>query len=470
MAAAASAARVGVGPGPSVLAAELDRFRLVHARLVDAMADAVAAVCGELDLAVRSERDTEAGDGVSARVADRRTRPGSLRWRRAVSRGRSLGSTGLVAGITALPSPPGDVGVLRAAASRLRRAEHAARATGGLRGRLTTALPVVWTGAAAEAAVHESAELTRRCTSSLSGLSAAAAALERYAGTLEHTQHDVRRLQHEWDRAVDEHEHIAALVRLSAGGDLEAARLLVRLAEEHDAVKARLSQRHAELDQDLTRAATLTAAMLAALDDAALARGAEPTSAALRERLIHDLPIATGAAAAAETETGGGRGCPGRATSPDTGVGRHRDPGLGPRPGATTRAAHGRTASTPRRSSRRLGVDGVHRLVVTLGDAAARIGVDVTREAVATLGALLLTAARRRPAGSRDARRHGRSTPPRRFLRDDLVASLSRVVGDDSTRTRATGLLGRRPARRRRTAGGVVDAPPVGAAAPSRRG
>ena len=59
VAAAASAARGGVGPRASVLAAELDRFRLVHARLVDAMADAVAAVCGELDLAVRSERDTE---------------------------------------------------------------------------------------------------------------------------------------------------------------------------------------------------------------------------------------------------------------------------------------------------------------------------------------------------------------------------------------------------------------------------
>lgn len=355
-----------------------------------------------------------------------------------MSRGRSLGSTGLVAGITALPSPPGDVGVLRAAASRLRRAEHAARATGSLRGRLATALPVVWTGAAAEAAVHESAELTRRCTSSLSGLSAAAAALERYAGTLEHTQHDVRRLQHEWDRAVDEHEHIAALVRLSAGCHLETARLLVRLAEEHDAVKARLSQRHAELDQDLTRAATLTAAMLAALDDAALARGAEPTSAALRERLIHDLPIATGAAAAAETR---------RVAVADAQAARRLLT-----PGSGVSATPASVLDLVRRLERHtgdpvhaqalieeLGVDGVHRLVLTLGDARGGVGVDVTREAVATLGALLLTAAAPPPDGSRDPRTARQVDSSAAFLRDDLVASLSRVVGDDSTRTRATG-------------------------------
>jgi hypothetical protein len=59
VAAATSAARVGLGPRTSVLAVELDRFRLVHARLLDAMADAVAALCGELDLAMHSERDVE---------------------------------------------------------------------------------------------------------------------------------------------------------------------------------------------------------------------------------------------------------------------------------------------------------------------------------------------------------------------------------------------------------------------------
>ncbi len=59
VAAASAAARSGVGAGQPGLTAEIDRFRLVHAQLVDAMADAVTALRGGLDLAVRSERDTE---------------------------------------------------------------------------------------------------------------------------------------------------------------------------------------------------------------------------------------------------------------------------------------------------------------------------------------------------------------------------------------------------------------------------
>ena len=59
VAAASAAARCAVGTGQPGLAAEIDRFRLVHAHLVDAMADAVTALRGGLDLAVRSERDTE---------------------------------------------------------------------------------------------------------------------------------------------------------------------------------------------------------------------------------------------------------------------------------------------------------------------------------------------------------------------------------------------------------------------------
>ena len=59
VAAASAMARSGVGSGQAGLTAEIDRFRLVHARLLDAMADAVAALCGELDLAVQSDREVE---------------------------------------------------------------------------------------------------------------------------------------------------------------------------------------------------------------------------------------------------------------------------------------------------------------------------------------------------------------------------------------------------------------------------
>jgi hypothetical protein len=59
VAAASAAARSVVGSEEAGLAAEIDRFRLVHARLLDAMADAVAALCGELRLAVQGDRETE---------------------------------------------------------------------------------------------------------------------------------------------------------------------------------------------------------------------------------------------------------------------------------------------------------------------------------------------------------------------------------------------------------------------------
>jgi len=59
VAAAAAAARSAAGSGQPGLSAEIDRFRLVHATLVDAMADAVTSLCGGLDLAVRQGRDTE---------------------------------------------------------------------------------------------------------------------------------------------------------------------------------------------------------------------------------------------------------------------------------------------------------------------------------------------------------------------------------------------------------------------------
>jgi hypothetical protein len=116
-----------------------------------------------------------------------------------VSRARPTGADtpigSATSGAGALPVPPGDAGTLRVAALQLRRASHAAHATGVLDGRLATALPHVWTGSAAQAAVQESTELARRCRSVLLHLPAAATALERHAAVLEHTQHAVGRLQ-----------------------------------------------------------------------------------------------------------------------------------------------------------------------------------------------------------------------------------------------------------------------------------
>jgi hypothetical protein len=51
--------QTGIGWAPTGLATELDRFGVVHALLLDAMADALAALCGGLDLAVRGDRATE---------------------------------------------------------------------------------------------------------------------------------------------------------------------------------------------------------------------------------------------------------------------------------------------------------------------------------------------------------------------------------------------------------------------------
>ena len=59
VAAATAAARQALGPQASPLSAELDRFRLVHAHLVDAMAEAFSALAGGLDLAVEGARVAE---------------------------------------------------------------------------------------------------------------------------------------------------------------------------------------------------------------------------------------------------------------------------------------------------------------------------------------------------------------------------------------------------------------------------
>ena len=193
------------GSGQPGLAAEIDRFRLVHARLVDAMADAVTALCGGLDLAVRSERDTElaaasALGSVAGTLARRVVRRGAV-----VSRARPTGADGrpgsATSGSAALPLPPGDAGAAAGGRGRSCAGRPTRRTPPAvLRGRLATALPLVWTGSAAEAAVQESTELARRCSSVLLHLPAAATALERHAAVLEHTQHAVGRLQREWDR------------------------------------------------------------------------------------------------------------------------------------------------------------------------------------------------------------------------------------------------------------------------------
>jgi hypothetical protein len=89
-----------------------------------------------------------------------------------------------------------------------------------------------------------------------------------------------------------------------------------------------------------------------------------------------------------------------------------------------------------------LGVSGVTRLVVVLADARGEVGVDLTRQAVGALGVTLLTAvAPHWTAGTspRDARTARQLESAAALLSDDLVAALGQVVGDDATRSRATG-------------------------------
>jgi hypothetical protein len=346
-----------------------------------------------------------------------------------------------IPGFAALPSPPGDADALRAAAAALRRAAHTAHATAILRGRLATALPLVWTGSAAEAAVHESAELACRCASALLHLPVAASAFERYAALLEHTQRAVGRLQRAWDRAVEQHQVSVAAVRLRVGTDLEAAGLLMRLAEEHEAGLVRLSRQHAELRQEVDRAATHAAAALAALDDEALPPGREPTSTALRDRLIHGLPLSSGAAAegairrAAGSDAEGLRRLLTMKPPQSAAVSGLRD---------AVGAIEGRTGDVRYAQAfvEALGVDGLDRLVLALSS--SDVAVDVSRQVIGALGALLLTAVAPRASAEHDAGTARRLDSRAALLRDDLVASLSRVVGVDSTTTRATGywLLG----------------------------
>ncbi len=347
----------------------------------------------------------------------------------------------LISGSAALPSPPGDTDALRGAAGALRRAAHTAHTTATLRGRLTTVLPLVWTGSAAEAAVHESAELARRCAETLLHLPAAASAIERYAALLDDTQHAVVRLQRHWDRDVEQHLLTVAAVRLRIGTDLEAVSLLVRLAEEHEAALVRLSGQHAELRQEVDRAATRAAAALAALDDEALPLGIDLASTALRDRLIHGLPLASGAAAEEAIR---------RVAGADA-EGLRRLLAVGPPQSATVsalrdflRAVEGRTGDARYAQAfvEALGVDGLGRLVLALGG--SDVAVDVSRQAIGALGVLLLAAVAPGDSVEHDAGTARRLDSTAALLGDDLVASLSRVVGADSTTTRATGywLLG----------------------------
>ncbi|HET7800929.1 MAG TPA: hypothetical protein VFL38_10930, partial [Humibacillus xanthopallidus] len=354
-----------------------------------------------------------------------------------VSRGHSPGSGGSVSGAGALPAPPGDAATLRRAAVRLRRAEQTAQATGSLRGRLVTVLPQVWSGAAADAAVAESAELVHRCTSAVGRLSEAAVALERYAGALEDSQQSVRALQHEWDRATEAHEHMVAAVRLRVGADLDAGRLLVRLDEEQQGVMARLSRRHAELVEELERAALRATVALASLNDEGLPRSLDPRPTSLRDRLVHGLPIASGAARASDVRASAIAGAAAARRLLARGAGSVTPPEVGDL--VRTLQEHRGDPLYAQAFVEEVGVDGVNRLVVLLSDAAATTGLDLTRQAVGELGSVLLTAVAPTRSRGRDGRTSRQVESAAALLRDDLVASLGEVVGDDSTRSRVTG-------------------------------
>ena len=322
---------------------------------------------------------------------------------------------------------------------KLRRASHVAHGTGLLGGRLTTALPLVWTGSAAEAAVQESTELAHRCRSVLLHLPAAATALERHAAVLEDSQHAVRRLQHEWDRAVEQHHLTVAAVRLRLGTDPDAPRLLERLEEEHQAGLVRLSRQHAALEQDLDQSATRAAAVLAALDDETLPLGTTPTRIALRDRLIDGLPLASGASAAADITAAAVADAEDmrRLLLSTTSSGHARSSTL-----HDLLLSVGARGSEPRYAQafvEALGVNGVGRLVLALGTPSAETGVDASGRAIGALGKLLLTAVAPESSAGRDAGTARRLDSTAALLRDDLVASLSQVVEADSTGVRAAG-------------------------------
>ncbi|TQM58590.1 CdiA C-terminal domain-containing protein [Humibacillus xanthopallidus] len=354
-----------------------------------------------------------------------------------MTRGHASGAGGSTSGAGALPTPPGDATTLRGAAMRLRRAAQAARGTGSLRGRLATVLPQVWSGAAAEAAVTESTELVRRSTSALERLPAAARALERYASALEHGQDAVRLLQREWDHTTEEHNRTVAAVRLRAGVDLDAVPLLARLTEEQQGARARLSHRHAELVAELDRAGLRAAATLASLNDEGLPRSLDPRPMSLRDRLIHGQQLATGAARASDTRASAVAGATVLRRLLARGAGSVTVVEVGDL--VRTLQPHSGDPVYAQALVEEIGVDGVNRLVVLLGDASGSSGLDLTRQAVGALGVVLLTAVAPPSSSTRDARTARQVESAAALLRDDLVAALAEVVGGGATRSRATG-------------------------------
>ena len=354
--------------------------------------------------------------------------------RHVVSDGRSPAALGSVEGARALPAPQGDAGAVREGAASLRRAERAARATPSMRGRLAAVLPRVWAGPAASAAVQESAELVRRASAVVDHLAAAASVLERYAAALEHAQVTVRCLQRQWDAEDEQHARSVALVHLRAGAELEGARLLLQLDDEHLAARSALSRRHRVAVDELEAAADRARRALAALDDLCLPRTVATVAGAARLRLVDGLPISAGAAAAQRIRLLAVREADRlRRLAIGDGLGGGELEALV----QSLRA----TAGDPVHAQAlldELGVHAVNRLVLELAEGAAS-DVDLTRAAVGALGAVLLEATAPTPSNVRDPRTARQVESAAALLRDDLVASLGDVTSSSSGRFSATG-------------------------------
>lgn len=355
-----------------------------------------------------------------------------------MSRGRSAEAARGVLGAVALPTPPGDVATIRSAARRLRLVADTYSQTATVRGTLARLLPQVWHGAAAEAAVAEAGELSRRAQAVGAGLPPAASALDRYADFLARVRVSVNTVQREWDVATTEHARAVVSLQLRAVGDFNAARAVARLEADHEATKSRLTRRHAALLDELAAAGRVTARAVGAASDTVFPSHRAPTAAGVRHHLVAGQGFAEGAVVAARTR---------EQARADTVTLRSliSSASDGAAPGGdvsnlldilTARASDPVYAQAVLDE---IGVDGVHAAVTDLTRPGGVVPGPELDSLVGLLGSVLLTAAVPTEASRRDPRTRQQLVSNGTFVRESLLASVHGEYADRSGETRNAG-------------------------------
>ncbi|OFE16042.1 hypothetical protein BA895_20730 [Humibacillus sp. DSM 29435] len=340
----------------------------------------------------------------------------------------------------ALPMPAGDAALLRARARSLRGIEAEARGTPLIHGVLAQRLPEVWAGVAADTAVAESVVLVGRAARVLEALTAAAAALTRYAATLELVRNAVAGLQQQWNGEMAAHTQAVATTRAQAVIDLASAHAVILLTEEHEAVKSRLSWQHAQQVEVLRAAAAAAARAVEAATNRTFPNGAEPTGTALRERLFVGMTFAEGAAAGARSRR--------LAVGDAAALRRVLGPGASSRSGGSSgqhltdllASMRGR-AGDPVYAQvvvDELGVNGIQGLLAELSRRDSTASADDLQGVAGLLGQLLLTASNPAAAGL-DPRTQRLVDSGSALLRDTVVASLGGEVADSAGSDRYAG-------------------------------